>query len=65
MEGRQDPEKIKCHLTGYNYTTDYTCKKRKLQQADDGESLSQKDKVDSTVRSTSSVEQIDNNNHKE
>jgi len=45
----QNPEDMKCHLTGYNYTADYTCKKWKPQQANAGENLSQKDKDDSTV----------------
>lgn len=34
LDGIPDPEEIKCHLTGYNYTTDYTCKKWKPKQAE-------------------------------
>lgn len=64
MDGIQDPEEMKCNLTGYNYTTDYICKKWKPKQAVAGESLLQKDKDDSVVKSASNAEQVDNNNHK-
>ena len=41
MDGVPDPEEMKCNLTGYDYTTDYTCKKwegKQAEQAKDSQS---------------------------